>query len=1745
MRRRRPLPILLLVLLAALLGGAPPSPLRAQGAVDLPGLQRDAAALERDLTRRYPAGATAQQRTAAEARAQAAEGRRDWTAAAQGWEDRVAGGEARPEHWLAYGRALLQRTPPDPQRALAAGQQAFNLVPGGAPEIPALLLMADALARLDRPAQQQGVLAAVIERDPGNPRWRQMLAEARRAAGLLVARVNTEAEAEPARACLSFTVPPARRQDWQPGDWVRADPPIPGLAVLREGDSLCVAGLPHGQATRLVLRAGLPGEDGLRLNRDTPVRIAMPNRDPRIVLDGRFFLLPRGQAARVGVSTINLSALQMRLVRVTERNLLPFRRDWTPGEAMESWTAENIPETWGRTVWQGRADLGRLEPNRVQRHAIPLPEAARIAASPGLHVLVLEPGDGQRAAAAALPVMVTDLGLTAWRSGAGLAVQARSLQAGRPAGGTRVRLMATNNDILAEETTGADGLARFAGPLLRGQGPMAPRAVHAFLGEDMVALDLEQAAFDLSDRGATGAEPPGALDAFLWLDRGIYRPGETVQAAALLRDNGGAPVDLPARLRVRRPNGSVFAEAVPAREPGAAVLWAIPLPRAVPAGVWTIEALADPNDPPIGKAEFRVDAFVPERLEVQAGPAPGPLVPGQPLVLPVTARFLYGAPGAGLTGNAEVRLQALRSPQFEGFRDYLFGLADETFAPDLLNFDIEPLDAQGQGSVTLSLPQVPDTTRPLRAEVQVEIDEPGGRASRTGLSLPVRAAGRLIGVKPLFGEFAVDANAEAGFEIVALDGDARPAAARGLRVRLVRERPDWRIVTSGRLARYETVWRDEPVDSAEISVAADAPARIARRLPFGRYRIEVSDPNGMAITSIRFRSGWAGPESAEVPDKVDMAADKRSYAPGGTARLRITPPFSGPASVAVLTDRLLALREIEVAEGGTEIELPVDPAWGPGAYVAVTAFRPGEARQGQPARALGLVWLQLDPASRRIEVAIGGPERITPRQRIELPIRLANAGDPNIDWRAAGTTLTLAAVDEGILRLTRFSTPDPLAHLMGKRRLGLDIRDDYGRLIPPPEGELATLRQGGDDFSVGVTDIPQRTVALFTGPVRAAPDGTATVTLDIPDFAGELRLMAVAWDAQGRTGSASRPLTVRDPVVAEALLPRFLAPGDEVRLPVLLHNLDLPGGEITATLTAEGAIALAGPERLAATLAPDARALPTTTLRATAAGEGVLRLAVAGPGGFSAVRESRITVRSSRPATTEVSTQEIPPGAERPLAFAPERWVPGTWRASASFGGATRYDAAGMLRALDEYGFACLEQSASQLLAFASMALPDDAERAGRLQLAVERVLNKQRYDGSFGLWSAGGEPQSWTGAYAAEALLRARAAGATVPEAALEEALRAILAQVEEGTPDTPEERAAQAYRLHVLSLAGRPRLGAARRLLEGLEDLPTPLAKAQLGAAFARAGDRPRAEAAFAAALAAPQREFWLYDYGNAARDALATAALLKESGLLPDRLAALAARLPGADFTPQRTSTQEQAWAVLAAAALGRDGRPARVAVNGDAQPPAARLAVALTAPGTARNLSSDAPVWAGVSVTGVPAQPPGAGRAGMQIRRRFLDLAGQPLSLDALRQNTVFVLLVEGRAEDREQHQAIIQQGLPAGWEIVGRLAAGEVAGMPWLGTLSETMATPALDDRLAAAVELTPEQPEFRIAARLRAATAGRFELPGAMVEDMYRPAIFARQNTGRVTVLGPDDPAPPPPASAPAAPQQQRPAAPR
>ncbi len=1680
----------------------------------LPGLAADSDAYVRSLHQRHPAQGTADERLAAEALANRANARRDWAAAASALEQRVSLGEATPEQWGQLAQALLNRTPPDPAHALAAAWQDYTQSDEGEKQIPALLIMVDALRAAGRPAQAVSALQAVVEIAPNSLQYQQQLAELRHQVGMLVQRVTSEPEADPPRACVRFTIPVSRGDDVHPGDWVRLDPPVPDAAVTREGDLLCISGLPSGRTTRMILRAGLPAEDSLALAQETSLNIAMANRLPRIIVDSRRFVLPRSQDATLGITTVNLSAVKLTLTRITERSLIEFARTNTMGSPVQPWATEAITDTYGSTVWQGGADIPAWQPNRLMHTALPLPEALRTA-GPGLYALILQPGDGtpadpERTSAVAL-ILRTDLAPTVWRGTDGLTLQIRGYADAKPRPGVELHLLAHNNDILAVTQTDSNGFGNFAAPLLHGDGPLAPVAVQAFgPDQDFASIDLTAAAFDLSDRGVAGAQNPGPLDAFLWTDRGIYRPGETVQLMALLRDNAGNPADFPAQVTVKRPNGQAFLQTTPSRLADAALYVPIALAPSAPAGTWTVEIRSDPkSDKPIGTQTFRVDAFVPDRMAVDFAPPHGPIVPGTPYDLKLAARFLYGAPGAGLSGTASMHLVVDDQP-FPALAGWQIGLIDEAYAPSNQDLAFPDTGTDGGSILHIALARAPDTTHPLKAELEAVVNDPAGHGSRATTTIPIRPASPLIAIRPAFSGGSVDAGTEAAFDVASVDPDGHPMALKA-RLRLVRERPDWRLVLRGQLARYETVWHDEPLENTAIDIPATSPLHIAKKLDFGRYRLEVQQAGGLAATSIRFRSGFASSDNPDVPDKVDVSVDHAAYAPGSVAKLHIAAPFAGEATLLLAGDRIFSRQSLIVTAGGTDVDLPVDAAWGPGAYALVHVFRPGDqASRTAPARAIGVAWLAINPAARQLAVNVVAPDLVRPRSHLVVPVRTA-----------PGAWVSLAAVDEGILRLTNFVSPDPRGHFFGRRLLGMDIRDDWGRLIAPAEGTATSLRQGGDASFV-LPEVPQKTVTLFTPPQQAGADGTVQVPLELPDFEGQIRLMAVSWSGN-RVGAAQADITVRDKLVAEPLLPRFLAPGDQARLAVLLHNLELPAGHVTVGIRTEGPIQVSDAS-LGADLAEGAQVLEASTLSATGIGRGVLHLDITGTGGFHVTRDTAILVRPSRGSVISSTGGELAAGADVKISPQPDRFIPGSWQAAATFGGAVRYDPAALVRALTIYPLDCLEQVTSRGLPLAM--LPDGPmagdDRAGRLQGAVQSVLDRQRFDGGFSLWSVSGEAEPWLSAYATDFLLRARAAGAAVPDVALHDAEKFLADAADqfegEDVPDQPDGLAAETYRLYLLARTGQGRPGYGRVLATQLNRLPTPLARAQLGAAMALAHDTPRAEAAFSAALAAPDRRWWHADYGSALRDQAAMVVLLKESGVLADRLTGLAATLPGADLVPANLDTQEQAWAVAAAAVLGTGTRPAHVALDGIAQPEKAVFTVPLTAPLQVRNLGGQ-PVWQSLSVSGVPVAAPPAARSQMRVSRQFFNPDGSTLDLDHLQQNTLFVLLLEGRAEDGQDHQAMLLHGLPAGWEIAGRFTAGKTAGMDWLGELSETASQPAADDRFAAVLDLTAAQPNFRVAVRLRAVTPGSFELPGAELSDMYRPALFARQAAGRITVL--------------------------
>jgi alpha-2-macroglobulin len=1684
--------------------------------LELPGLAADADAYAAALHNAVPAGMNAAARTMVEQRAAQTIAAGDWVHAVPLLEQRLGTGDTTPALWLALAQGLERLPTPDHTHALAAAWQAYHDTNPGPDQLPALRVMQVALAALGRKLSEIDVLREETRRAPDDAALQRELVSRMQTYGLLVRSVHTQPESFPARVCIGFTGRVGDGPDFHPGDWVRLRPAVRDIAVTLESDDICIAGLPAGGTTQVTLLQGMPGANGLSLKQPTTLAVAMADRMPRLVFDARRFLQPASMQAQVSLASVNLSKVRLDLARISERGLQAFFTNHPVGSHLDSYDTDSLLHQDGQVVWKGSAVVPDFARNKLVHTTVPLPAAI---GKPGLYVLVARAGDGtptgEISPVAMQMVLRTNLAPTTWRGDDGVTVQVRGYANAALKPDVAVTLISANNSVLATANTDADGIARFAAPLLAGTGGMAPAALHLRGPDgDFTLLDLSEPAFDLSDRGVSGRLQPGPLDAFIWLDRGIYRPGDIVHMMALLRDGGGGPVDVPVHVVVTRPSGQVFADIVPKRSDDAALDVPITLSGGAQAGEWKIALRTAPDAPEIDYASFRVEAFVPARLAVDFGAVPLPLAPGRTSDLPIKVRFLYGAPGADLSGEGQWRLAADPTP-FRAFSGYKFGIADETIPPDSHSVDLTTTDASGATTMPVDLSALPDVTEPLAAQLAATINDPAGRPVSATETLPIRPLGPMIGLRSAFTGGAVNPGAPAEFDVIAVD-PAGQRIAMPVRATLVRQLPDWRLFARNGIASYETVWQDEPVDSRVVQIPADHPLRLGWQLGYGRYKLVLAQTGqGLAAASTVFESGWTFSGNPDVPARVRVSADRASYRPGMVAHVHIAPPFGGSATLLVLSNRVHVIRAVEAPAAGADLDVPVAGDWGAGAYVVVHVFRPILGAPGaaaQPSdRAIGVTWLQIDPSSRTLPIAFDTPPVLRPRTEATVAIRTT-----------PGAWLTLAAIDEGVLQLTNFQSPDPRAHFFGRRTLGVDIHDEWAHVLRPAEGALTQLHEGGGGEMANATPppVPQRVVALFTPPVQAASDGVVRVKLALPDFAGQLRLMVVAW-AGDKIGAGNTDVTVRDPLVAEALLPRFLAPGDNARLAVLLDNVELPAGAISAHLTTSGPISLTGPADLPATLAPGARALVLSGLQADAPGSGRISLDVTGPDGFTARHETDIFVHPARGSIVVAQGRELAPGATATVAPETSGFLPGTWKATLSIGSAVRYNAAGLVQALSDYPLDCLEQAVSRGLPLAMLPTGPTAgeDRAGRLQQAVGSVLDRQRYDGAFGLWSSEDEAQPWLTAYATEFLLRARDGGAAVPPTAIDAALHWLAGKASES--DTGSlEGAAQVYAAYVLALAGEAPAGAIRVIQTRAAQLPTPIARAQLAASLVRIAEPSAARALFREVLANPGRGFWWRDYGTALRDQAATAVLVQESGLNivpPTRLAAL---LPGADLDPTALNTQEQAWLAAAGAALRTGTSPLSISIGGSAIQSAAYVSRSVRGAVTLHNSGSD-PAWWMVSLSGIPKVPPPASRHLMHVRRLFYSLDGSTIDPGKLTQNSVFIMVIDGGADDNEVHQAIAMAGLPAGWEIAGRFSGGTVDGMHWLGELTAAQAQLAADDRFVAAIGLDPDHENFRIAVMLRAVTPGNYEYPGVALADMYRPAIYARQRTIRVDVSPP------------------------
>ncbi|MBS0520681.1 MAG: alpha-2-macroglobulin family protein [Proteobacteria bacterium] len=1555
-------------------------------------------------------------------------------------------------------------------------------------------------------------------------------------------------------ACLYFNKSLAGDGSVKYQDYVRIAPDVKAALHVVD-DKLCIGGLAYGQDYSVRLLAGLASKDGSKLDADQTVDLSLGARPAVVSLPGKGFILPRGAAVGLPVTTVNVSKVGIAVYRVNERGLDRFIAEYSDSEfpggkpLTESWSLTSwLTGRNGALQWRGTMEVRNVL-NQSSVTAFPIRETIKDW-KPGAYFVVVwdaanPPGkvddedfDMPDGGIAGMWVVDTDIALTTFTGHDGLNVFARSLQNATPLAGLDVTLLSRGNDPLGKAVTAADGRASFPASLLKGRGAAEPVAVMVTdaAKQEFSRLELTKSAFDLSDRGIDGRPQPGPVDAFLYTERGVYRPGETVQLMAMLRDDAAnALKDLPVTLTVNRPDGTEFLKYTQALGASGALYQAIPLPKSSRRGRWSVTAKIDPKAPPVGRVEFSVEDFVPEKLKVELTPQAPMLRTNRTNTLNIAADFLYGAPAAGLTVEGDLRVTVDEQP-FPAFAKYTFGLenAKDKFDAPLITVNPPNTDDAGKSKLEWSGEKVPDTALPLKAQIEVRVFEPGnGRATKTDKTLPLRTRDAYLGIRPTFdGRYAAE-GADTDFDLIAVDADGKQIARPSVDYKIERISYSYQWYQVDGRWRWQTVTNDRIVAADTLAFAADKPTRLSKRLTWGPYKLTITDRETKAATSMGFYVGWyGGTGSEDAPDTLKVASDRQNYKPGEVAKVRIEPPFAGKALIAIATDRIVETYTTDVAPGGTTVDVPMKPEWGAGAYALVTAWRPLSTPSDRtPTRAVGAVWLGLDPAPRTLAVQLAAPEKVTPRQKIEVPVRVANAAGME-------AFVTLAAVDEGILQLTRYRTPNPADFYFGKRRLGLDMRDDYGRLLDSRADDLGRIRSGGDTGDIGGLDIvPTRTVALFSGPVKLDDKGEARIALDIPDFVGQLRLMAVAY-AKDKVGSGDAKLIVRDAVTADLVLPRFLAPGDQGRMALSLHNVEGAPGDYKVAVEASGAVSLQQAVAETRHLNANQRDLLAWPLKAGDVGFGKVAVAVSGPNGFSVRREWDIQVRAAQTPSAVDTVARLDPAKELTVdGEVTSGFAPGSAVASVALSRVPGIDVAALLRALDKYPYGCIEQTTSRalpLLYYNDVALlgygPADPRIADRVQDAVYRIADMQMADGSFGMWGPFSSPAAeWLQAYALDFLVRSREHQMAVPAASLQRGLTWLNRTVDKLSPN------AQAYGWYVLAKAGLADPGRVRYFQDTQgQKLRGGLAWVQLAAALNLVGEPGRARLAFNMAQARLDDRDPRDYYGSPLRDRAALLALATEAAGRDGLLAVVNSVRDRLTARVEDTTTQEQAWLVLAARAVSGGGDLA-YSINGEkksgtSEPVVINPDAAALARGLHIRNEGDKPVWLQVTARGVPKEPQPAATQGLSIDRSYYTLDGQPADLSRLRQNDRVVVSLSGRNLEGGYHEAALLDLLPAGLEIESVLNDDTAKSFPFLSALSPTRISEARDDRFFAAFNLgvrpysvwwdedAKNGYTFHVAYIARAVTAGSFALPAAQVSDMYAPRVYGRTGMGRVTI---------------------------
>ncbi len=1557
------------------------------------------------------------------------------------------------------------------------------------------------------------------------------------------------ADGTDASACFHFRTPLNPAGDADIRDYIEVSPGVRYSHSI-SGNDLCLSGFGYDADYQVTLKAGLKAQGGKELLREITETLTFGDKPKYVGFAGNGIILPRIGAQGLAVESVNIDVLEIEVARVTDRMLV--RREPQIGEAVlegdYGWEGRRAATQIRSVIWEGEVDV-KNERNKTVKTVLPLSELVGTL-EPGAYIVRVnrKHGDDEYEFARAWRwIIVTDLAITSYQGADGLNIGIRSIDSAKPARGIKVLLVAENNELLAHTETDANGHANFAAPLLQGKDNNAARMVMAYdTDQDFAMLDLYRPPLDMSDHDVTGRNSEGLFDIYGFTERGVYRPGETVNFTAMLRDQQGMSLaDRDVSLSVRRPNGiEAYTHRVEKRvleESYGVVSWAYEVPNSAPRGKWSLRVQPDGTDD-VEIINFAVADFVPQKIKITLKSEEAPIRVGEIRELTVDAQFLYGAPGTALSAEAEARIRVDQQP-FKEYSDYRFGPNKTDFRERFMEMGTGVTD--GAGLATFAIDYKNEGVKsvlPLRAEIVAGVAEPGGRFVQEALQIPVRTEDIYIGIANGHNSERTPRGQPAKFKVVAVDANGNQVE-KTLTWKLVEEDWDYHWYRENGRWRYQYDIRDMPLSSGTIDLSDDAAVMWTHNIDWGPHRLEFWDGDKL-LASRQFWKGWGRTEGrSTAPDSIEINRNTEVVKAGGAVSLTVNAPYSGVGELVIASNKIHSVQPLTLAEGTSEISFDFDSAWGDSVYALVTLYTPRDANDRPvPHRAVGVSYIALDRSEQIFNLDIETKDVLRPRQEHEFIVKVNGPTTRSV-------MMNFAAVDEGILQITKYESPDAAAHFFGKKALGLELRDDYGRILNPNLGTPATMRSGGDSIGgEGLTVVPTRTVSLFEGAVEVR-NGEARIKLDIPDFNGELRLMATAWNERA-VGSVSAPVKIRDEVPGIVSLPRFLAPGDKAFATVSLDNVEGQPGRYSADLSASRVVS--AKDGVSFNLGTGERKQDRLELTANSTGIDTLNVGISGPGNYNVKSDYPIQVRSPFYPTTRQTWVALEAGETLQLNSEwGDGYAPDATDVSVSFARLPGIDPTPIVNGLRKYPYGCTEQTVSTAmpLIYASQLGGIDGQseinRRREVQKAIHRISNRMSLDGSFGLWREGDNyALSWVGVYATDFLIRAKEEGYYVSDDVLKRAKGALselsrnpnysrLAYVnlrERSTYWRSKRAETAAYALYVMARMGEGNLGQARYHFDNHRNsMETPLSMAYLSGALKLMGDDRRALDGFKEAARMKDHRDNRNYYYSVLRDTAGIVAIASETGddsFAVEMLDDLSALVRSEKYL----NTQEQGYLILAFKSLMDDMKPISISAEGATVERRGNSSLA-SLYGTdlddepAFTNNSTQKVWASVAVQGPPMSPPEAISEGFVVRKTLFTTDGEKVDERPVKQGERLVVKLEFSSTENHDRSVVVADLLPAGFEIEtvlrpedGNRKDGLDDGpYSWLGKITELEIAEARDDRFVAS-RTSYRLDDYIVAYIVRAVTPGEYVMPGVVVEDMYRPEDHGMTDASRITI---------------------------